>query len=86
MRALSVLGDLRGWVKGGGGWSAGSFPEQWVVIEPKNTESSTEGYCTTCHMTCFVGSSSRRIPGHIREFNWLEPHLGNEMVFKTWQN
>ena len=30
--------------------------------------------------------SSRRIPGHIREFNWLEPHLGNEMVFKTWQN
>ena len=32
------------------------------------------------------GGPSRRIPGHIREFNWLEPHLGNEMVFKTWQN
>ena len=29
---------------------------------------------------------SRRIPGHIREFNWPEPHLDNEMVFKTWQN
>ena len=29
---------------------------------------------------------SRRIPGHIREFNWLEPHLDHEMVFKTWQN
>ena len=31
-------------------------------------------------------TASRRIPGHIREFNWLEPHLDNEMVFKTWQN
>ena len=34
-----------------------------------------------------MGSApSRRIPGHIREFDWLEPHLDNEMVFKTWQN
>ena len=31
-------------------------------------------------------SSSRRIPGHIREFRWLEPHFDHEMVFKTWQN
>ena len=33
-----------------------------------------------------ISRTSRRIPGHIREFNWLEPHLDNEMVFKTWQN
>ena len=30
--------------------------------------------------------SSRRMPGHIREFNRLEPHSSHDLVFKIWRN
>ena len=31
-------------------------------------------------------STSRRMPGHIREFNRLEPHSSHDLVFKIWRN
>ena len=31
-------------------------------------------------------SPSRRMPGHIREFNRLEPHSSHDLVFKIWRN
>ena len=30
--------------------------------------------------------SSRRMPGHIREFNRLELHSSHDLVFKIWWN
>ena len=30
--------------------------------------------------------ASRRMPGHIREFNRLEPHSSHDLVFKIWRN
>ena len=30
--------------------------------------------------------ASRRIPGHIREFNRREPHLSHDLVLKIWRN
>ena len=30
--------------------------------------------------------ASRRKPGHIREFNRLEPHSSYDLVFKIWRN
>ena len=30
--------------------------------------------------------SSRRMPGHIRKFNRLEPHSSHDLVFKIWRN
>ena len=30
--------------------------------------------------------SSRRMPGHIREFNTLKPHSSHDLVFKIWRN
>ena len=32
------------------------------------------------------GYQSRRMPGHIREFNRLEPHSSHDLVFKIWRN
>ena len=37
-------------------------------------------------MEKFQQESSRRMPGHIREFNRLEPHSSHDLVFKIWQN
>ena len=34
------------------------------------------------HQLC----TSRRMPGHIREFNKLEPHSSHYLVFKIWRN
>ena len=33
-----------------------------------------------------VCTSSRRMPGHIPEFNRLEPHSSHDLVFKIWRN
>ena len=33
-----------------------------------------------------VPSSSRRMPGYIREFNRLKPHSSHDLVFKIWRN
>ena len=30
--------------------------------------------------------SSRRMPGHIQEFNRLKPHSSHDVVFKIWRN
>jgi len=30
--------------------------------------------------------TSRRMPGHIREFNRLEPHSSHDLFFKIWRN
>ena len=30
--------------------------------------------------------TSRRMPGHIREFNRLKPHSSHDLVFKIWRN
>ena len=27
-----------------------------------------------------------RMPGHIREFNRLEPHWSHDLIFKIWRN
>ena len=32
------------------------------------------------------GRGSRRMPGHIREFNRLESHSSHDLVFKIWRN
>ena len=37
-------------------------------------------------MEKFQQESSRRMPGHIREFNRLEPHSSHDLVFKIWLN
>ena len=37
-------------------------------------------------MEKFQKESSRRMPGHIREFNRLEPHSSHDLVFKIWRN
>ena len=37
-------------------------------------------------MEKFQQESSRRMPGHIREFNRLEPHSSPDLVFKIWLN
>ena len=34
----------------------------------------------------FCLHSSGRVPGHIREFNRLEPHSRHDLVFKIWRN
>ena len=36
---------------------------------------------------CYKGKRpSRRMPGHIREFNRLKPHSSHDLVFKIWRN
>ena len=38
------------------------------------------------NMEKFQQESSRRMPGHIREFNRLEPNSSHDLVFKIWLN
>ena len=46
-----------------------------------------QNYKTLLPMTNEIGGyQSRRMPGHIREFNRLEPHSSHDLVFKIWRN
>ena len=38
------------------------------------------------HIHYHILNPSRRMPGHIREFNRLEPHSSHDLVFKIWRN
>ena len=56
--------------------------QQERVVKKKRTKSLSD----ESRVILSLDPSSRKMPGHIREFNRLKPHSSHDLVFKIWPN